>query len=500
MKLRAFAWLSLAATAPLLGGRVLGRQDLRSDKAIQVEIRIVEDDYVCSVNAENAPLDHVLGKIAGHIGYDVEGLELALRPTLVTVDLKSRPLEQVLEYLLGSVGLGYQLRSKTITVQPEPGDGADYDGLLQLTGVAYLRALTKHADHPLAPGARLDQGRVAELRGFPSAAMDHYQSLIEDYPHSLEVPEAYMRSGNLLRDQERWADAATQFRSLTNLETSGEYAASSRLELARCTVELGDAQNAIFLLNAVDQTHPVPPGPERNARTLVRSLALVGLGRHLEALELLEAAEHTLDGERRIEGLRVRALALQGAGHPGDAGRAWLLYADAVAEPARVNALEQAVRLALDADDQMGALFICRQAEEYGHSVRFAPYRDEAYEALGFETEASAGSSASERIAAAELALERADPGGAAREVRNLIVGAAALDPSLRVRLARVWAEALHAEQGLEEALAYLQGVRDGLAAPGEAEHRAQIDIQAAGLLERSQLYDRAADAYRGVY
>ena len=469
---------------------------------LRVAVRVIEGDYHCSVHAANAPLDHVLSRLAAELGFDLEGLDGARRPTLVSADLTDRPLEQALEFILGSVGLGYQLRSNTIIVQPSPAEGAPRETLLKLAGAAYLRAMLRHPDHALAPGARLDQGAVEELRGFPGTALDHYQRLLSDYPTSPEIPEAYLRSGRILKSLGRWSDAAEQFRQLANLEAAGgDYGAVAKRELAHCTVELQDAQTAYYLITSLDRSHPVGPGPEHTAREIVRALTLVGLERELEALEVIESLQPGLRGPDRVEALRIRARALQGAGHPGDAGRAWLLYANEVREPLRGNALEQAVKLALEAGDEVGAVFICQQAELYGHGLRFTPFREEAYERLGFNTRtASSRQTAEERIEAAESQIQAGAFGEAADQVRGLIVGSPALEPGLRVRLAGVWGRCLNASEGLDGALEYLRETRASLSGENHLEHRSVLDVVAAEMLEAENLLDRAADAYRGIY
>ena len=489
----------VAASAPALP--LPSPHTPQSDGQIHVDVVTEDGDYLISLRAESAPLNRVLDKLATHIGYDVEGLEGAARPSLVTVHLELRPLSQVLEYLVGSVGLNYRLRAGTITVLPDETGQLDQDGLLQLASVAYLRALTRHPGHGLAPGARLDQGKVAELRGFPGAAIDHYQSLIEEFTRAPEVPEALMRSGLVYQSMGRWADAAEQFRVLANIQLAKDYAEVSRLQLARCTIEIGDAESGLFLLSVLDQDYPVRSGQKRDSRELIRALALVRTQRHLEALRTLESVERNLQGDDRIEGLRVRALALQGAGSPGDAGRAWLLYSEQVGEPLRGDALEQAVRLALAGEDEIGALFVVRQAETYGHEQRFAPYKTEAYSRLGFKTQPDPQETgAAERISLAEKALLDLDYKGATGLVESLIIGASALQPDERVRLAGVWSECVHQAQGVDPAVDYLRGLRDGFIGDVHFDARARLDVMAATRLETDELYDRAADAYRGIY
>ncbi len=496
MKPATLTLLALAAGAPWLAS-----QGLRGDGGMELAVEQGAEGFLVTLEAESAPLDRVCEKLAAELGCELEGLDATDRSLLITAHLERRPLEVALEYVLGSVGLTYRLRTGMLSIAPDDAASLDRDGLLQRAGDAYARALAEHPAHACAAAARLDQGEIAELQGLPGAALDHYQELIERHPRAPEVAQATMRSGLVLASLGRWAEAAERFRTLTGMELADADAAAARLELARCTVELGDPQSALFLLASLEQGHPTDDPLITERRELVRALALVGTHRHLDGLRAVEAIEAGLSGADRIEGLRIRALALQGAGHPGEAARAWTLFAEEVGEPLRASALEQAAKLALAAEDEVGALFVVRQAEAHGHALRFAPYKEEAYARLGFKTEAEPHTlSAAERITAGEEKLAASDVEAAAVQVRHLIPGAGALAPDLRTRLAVVWSACVARAQGFEPALEHLRDVRATLAGDEHAALRSQLDLAAASLLEAQGLYDRAADAYRGVY
>ena len=153
----------------------------------------------CSVRASNVTLARVLEHVARKTGRLIEGLDARHAGALVTVDLARRPVEHVLEYVLGSVGLRSQLRRDTLTILPEISDDIDSNDLLVLATAAWLRALTRYPGHASAPFARLALGEIAELRSMLGAAHEHYQTLIETYPDSTSVAEAHMRSGRILK-------------------------------------------------------------------------------------------------------------------------------------------------------------------------------------------------------------------------------------------------------------------------------------------------------------
>jgi tetratricopeptide (TPR) repeat protein len=496
LRLRAFLLGAVLCAAPCA---VAHGQTATGD--VDVSVERDGDQMLVTLRTALAPLDQVCLELVRALDCELEGMTESRRSVLVTAQLDRRPLAEVLEFVLGAAGLGYTLRTGVLTLVEDATPSLGRAELLELARTAYADALARYPAHERASRALLDQGEVEELRGDAEAALDDYQTLIARYPKVEEVPEAYLRAGRLLASLGRWADAAEQFRKLGAIDLASDYTAPARLELARCTVELGDPQSALYILAALEKSHPVSERAPPERRELVRALALVGTRRNVEGLRAVEAVESLLSGADRLEALRIRALALQGDGYPGDAARAWTLYASEVEEPARAFALEQAAKLALEVGDEVGVLFVVRQAETYGHGARFAAYKEEAYARLGFKTEVEPTTkSAAERVTAGEERAAAGDLEGASVLVRHLVAGGGALDPDLRTRLALVWSACLAETQGLEPAILYLHDVRASLADDAVAGLRAKVDVAAAALLEEAELFDRAADAYRGAY
>ena len=462
---------------------------------ISVTAEQIEGQQWWTVRAREASLEKVLREIGTRSGRAVEGLATLERPALVTVELTRRPLEQVLDYVLGSVGLRFELRRGTITVVAGE---ASRDELLDLASASWLRARTRFPDAPEAPSARLAEAELAERRGNLGAARDHYQSLVESYPLAREVTEAYFRSGRILERLGRWSDASLQFRTLANHPEASAWQSAARLELARCTVELGDPQSALHILTALESAHPSADETERSARILVEAHALNARGRFMEALRALDAVGTRLDPLAEREALRVRAVALEGIGLPGEAGRAWLLYAHEALLPERAAAYEHAARLALVADDELGALFVCEEAARAGLDGELGRYRREARQRLGFDAPAAAGPrSTSERLAHAEELVDGEDFAGALPELEALFAARGALDDPDAARVAVSLARCLERSESLDAALATLAAARADLAS---LQARARLDVAAAKLLESHELFERAIDAYRGEY
>lgn len=467
---------------------------------VAVDVELSDGREWFSVSARSTSLETVLWEIAHESGRRVEGLDASQVTALVTVDLVRRPLDQTLEYVLGSVGLRAEVRATAIVVIDDEDDPPTPSERLDEAALAWLKVTTRFPGHEAAPGARLAQGEVAELQGNLAAARTHYQTLVEDYPDSSEVATAMMRTGRILQRLGHWAQASVQYRALVGLEKGAEYHPAARLELARCAIELGDPQSALHMLSALDSHYPAATRTERTSRLLARAEALNARGRHMEALRSVENASTELDPTTHHDALRIRAIALEGVGLPGDAGSAWLLYAENAHGSQKAHAYERAARLALEADDEMGTLFACRQAANDGFADVVQRYKVEARRRLGFEEGAPAAAepvSRSERIALAEEHLASDEIAQAGEILQPLFLARNALDEDDRARVCAGWAACVESRNGLDEALRLLAEERATLT---DADARARLDVGAARLLEKNELFDRAIDAYRGSY
>ena len=493
--MRALLPIALAAA---LSGHPSAAAPAAANPEARVFMETSEGRQWWSVRAEDSGLLGVLEQIARKSGRYLEGYEAIGSSAIVTVELVHRPLDQVLEYMLGSVGLSFELRRDTLIILSADVERMDRDELLDQVAFSWLRATTRFPGHPAAPGARLAQGELSELRGNLGAARNHYQTLVEDYPDSPEVAEATMRTGRILKELGFWSQAAVQYRTLANLDEASEYHAAARLELARCTIQLGDPQSALHMLEALELAYPSSERTEETARLLVRAEALNARERYMEALRHLDRADSDLDPLVRQDALRIRAVALEGVGLPGESGRAWLLYSEEAQRTERAKALEHAARLALEADDEMGTLFVCRRAKEEGLGARFQRYELEARRRLGFdEVEHALQERHSQQIEQAEAWIGAGEIGRAAEILQPLYLGRTTLDPVDATRVCVGWAACVEERQGIEEALQLLAEVRDSFET---IELRSRIDVGAAKLLEKNDMFDRAVDAYSGAY
>lgn len=487
------AWLVLAGQQSPTS---LQRGDV-SSRDFEVAAEIVEGRPWWTIRCQNAPLEKLLRHVGAEAGMTLEGLEALEEGRVVSADLRRRPFEQALEFVLGSAGLRFELRSDTLVLLADSDQGTSSE-LFARASSAWSRASRRFPTAPEAAAAALAQGEIAEFEGDTIRAFEAYQGVIDDHPDAVEVAEAYMRSGRLLERLGNWSEASLQFRTIAGLEAGASHHAAARLELARCLTELGDPEDALHVLNSLEASHPADDSTEITARALVRAAALVGRDRPMEALRALADLAGPMDQLARHEALRVRARALEGVGLPAEAGRAWLLFAEEADPASRLQAFENAARLALASDDELAVLFVVRAAEAHGLQSELSRYTREAERRLGQAAiDESHVLDVEERIALGESALDDADFARAIETFEILFLARGALSEPLRARVSVGWARCLDHRSSLDEALGILRSAREAV---GSADGRRILDLGAASVLEQHGMFDRAVRAYEGEY
>jgi len=462
----------------------------------QVRAAQVDGDWRCSLYADRAPLHEVLGALARQCGVALEGFERISRTALVDADLRDRPVRQVLEYVLGSVGLCLDSRVGAWHVREAARAPATADELREQALSAYVAAQHDFPDHPAGARALLSQGEIELARGHLAAAHECFDGVVAGFPQALEVAEALLRAGRTLAQLGEWEQAAGRFAELLRLEIQHPYEASARLALARCMVELGSSERALTMLDALDSAQPASGPGEVSERQVVRARALIASAKHQAALDLLanleaQALEHVL----YLETLELSAQALEGAGRPGDAARRWLLYGEEVEGSEHTIALRHAARLALEAGDEVAVLFIHELAVADGVEGETSPQVQEARERLGLATERPATATAALRLDQAEELLAQ----GRIREALEVVAGLersglASAGPA-RLRLVLAKARALAGVQGVDAALFAL---RDAVPTLDDPQARRAIYLVAGELLEEAGRVDEAIEAYQG--
>ena len=483
--------LLLPALSPWVAGQVhLEPALVRVDRREGVEL--------WTVRATLASPDKLLRRVAELSERQIDSTTALEHSPRIDVCLDRRPLSQVLEYALGGAGLRGELVGRTIVVRADDAGGATVDQGLTLAAGAWADAAARFPRHPEAAGARLAQGELEELRGRDEAARARYLDVLERAPASSSAPEAYLRAGRIAAERGDWSEASEHFRALANLEGAEEYQPLARLELARATRELGDAAGALHLLDALDTSHPAWDRTEITARALARVETLIAARRFPEALAALDAGESAFDSLGASQIPRLRALALEGAGLGDEAARAWLLVARERSGPERLAAYQTAARLALDAGDALGVLFVAREARTSGVGAAVAAEEAAARRALGLsDAEPASAPCANARLASAEERLASGDVERAAAELDELYQDREhlALTPEERARVVLGRARVLRAQGQPGEALELVRAERARVDGPA---FRRALDTGMARFFEESGDFERAADAYRG--
>jgi len=457
-----------------------------------------------TVRAKESSVSALLARVAELSGCSVDATTAVERAPLVTIALERRPLGQLLEFALGSAGLLVELDDSaagtTIRVRADHARTETADQRASLASAAWGRAAARHPRHPAAASARLAQGELAELRGHTEAARERYLDCLARTPASPSAGEAYLRAGRIAAERGEWNEASEHFRALANLPGADEYRAVARVELARATLALGDAPGALYILDALDASHPCREKTELTARALVRIEALLAEKRFQDALLELETGAQSFDPLGARELPRLRARALEGAGLAEDAARAWLLVARAETAASSAAAFRSAARLAEETGDPLAVLFVAREARAAGFGACVAEVEERARTQLGLEAPPADVSPAVEaRLARAEHWLAKHELERAASELEPLFEERELLDlaPPARARLALGWARCLAATGGVDAATDVIRRERERVES---SVARAQLDRGLAGLLEEHGFFERAADAYRGEY
>jgi tetratricopeptide (TPR) repeat protein len=473
-------------------------QESRTSSALssrwRVDIEREDGELFCTVRADQDPLLDVLRELAEQADLSLDGVQGSWRRTLVSADLRRRPLRQALSFLLGSVGLEGEVRQGALYVREGHEDNYTTDELYESALASYLRALRSFPEHPLADDAVRSQAQIEEARDRHAAARAHYESLIERYPSSELAPEAMFKSGGLLMREGAWQEASQRLSDLLRLEVEHAFEPRARLELAYCVAELGAHERALYMIDALEGIAPPKDADEERRRAQVRIRAMAGLGQGRQALALLDDIDRRLGfATTKRESLALRASACESAGLRDEAARAWLSYGRVADGLERTRAYTRAARLAVDSGDELSALFIVQLAKREG--VDLGEVGREARQRLSLEDSELGANTPVQRLARAERLFSSGLHAEALKSLQAIEPLVPQLTGEERLRFARVYTRALASEMGVDAGLAYL---RTALADIEDSEARRGLYVLAAELLEQDGRLADAIEAYRG--
>jgi tetratricopeptide (TPR) repeat protein len=454
-------------------------------------------EALVSVNAKSMRVSAVVEAIAAEFGLTVSGFAPNTIHPLVTATLKDRPLDSAVEIVLGSSGLTYERTGNTIFVHEySPGDREE---LLMSAKIAYAHAVRAFPENEMAPSAHLSQGWVEEQYGNFSTAISMYEIIPEKYPLYKEVAAAYFHIARLNEELGNWRDAIQSYDSLENLRTEHEFHSAQRLGRARCDVELGNPRAAIYKIEVLNMERRTSDPEERTARLMVHARANNGLREYGSALRDLDVIAQ-LDSPlvATPEYLQATAISLEGLGMFGPAAQAWLAYAHKVDGQKRLIAVEMAVELYLDEDDEVSAIHALRFGKEVGLSAKLTSLQLQIDERLGLNVkQENQVDDPTKRLERAQVAWDGGDAIGAYREISALTDRHGDFAESTRIQLYSLWARCTASIEGMPAAVGLMRELRNNLDA---LENRSALDLVAAELYEAAGLFDEAVDSYGGIY
>jgi len=445
-----------------------------------------------SVLCDETPVPELLGALARKAGLALQGIDLVPLGARLSAQLERRSLDQVLDCVLGSQGLRHEISDGALRLLPATNDAAE---LMRMAADAWHTVEAEGSPHA-ALQAKLALGHLAEVRGELENAYRIYADLSAEGAGE-ESAEGMYRAGRVLQKLGHWAEAAQHFRTLTSLEDVPGLQSKARLELARSSIELGNPQSALHLLNFLDSHYETEDPAELAERRLVRAQAFNATDEYVDALRTLEAGEVVAADRGQARSIAILAQAFQGLGFEVEAARAWLIYArDEPDAQKAASAFQHAAELSLEGGDELGALFVCREAVRSGADAGLGTLAHEARVRLGLD-EQEVPTTIQERLELAEDLLSRDELDKAAPLLEGVYLARGALSEPDQARVIAAWSRVLLVRSGLDSAIEVLSRARDEL----EDEDAARsLDLAAAALFEDQGRFDEAAEAYRGNY
>lgn len=460
---------------------------------LTIEVERVDGDRVCNISAKDVFPSHLLAALAVRLDRRLVGLDAVELGKHISIDLRDRPVDQALTYILGTCGLRGRLTSTTIEVQSEVAGDAPVEEIESAAELAYMRALRSFPHSFEAPASEFAIAKIQERRGNLTAAQAHYDLIVQEHSTSELVPYALLRSGMLLQELGNPSDAWTEFSSLLNLDREHPYGVQARLALARLSVELGDPQRGLYVMDALDNVQPATEPADLAERLRIRALCFEKLDAPMDSLRLIDQAER-IEGETP-ESLELRALALETSDRGGEAVRAWMTLSERAPEERLGHIFGNAARLAYELGDDMGVLFIHRQAESYGAESKAQLWAVRSRERLGLPSMSLNDSTTESQLAYAESLWRDGFAEQALDAARPLITLGATRNEEQYMRALVLYARAADASGRLDDAISTL---RLALVTINVPDNRGVIYSLAGELYELHGRFEDAINAYEG--
>ena len=482
--------------------------ELATEPRFEVRCTVSEaGDDLLTLLATPASFRRVVEHVGSELGRSVKGLELISRDPIFYARLEAQPLEDALAWVAGSVGLAVRVGPRTIEVSEELSSYPTRDELFKRASDSLWKAIVRHPRSAQAPRAAWIRAEIdADSGARPFESGRAFDALIDEYPDSDLVAEAYLEAGKQYGRAGRWDLAIERFDDLASYRKPHPFGVEARRRLADAHTRLGEeaknpdvarenANRALLVLNSLDDVAPSVDASERRERLLIRARAYSLAGQPLDALRSIDlAATYSVDGDRDIELMDLRANALDRAGQHDDAFRAWLSAAQDRQGDARGAADRRAAASANFAKAHIAALAACKTAENEGLANFVREERNRAEIALGMDLEVGLLGDR-ERIAQAERLSASRQYDRTVDLLRPVFDRRHGLERTDRQRLVKTYAVALDRAKRLDEAIHSLR------TAAQESEYsfdRRELYQLASSILERNGELERAIAALNG--
>ena len=469
-----------------------------------VEIRRIDGDLYCDVQAKDVPVHRVMQAIGREAGLEVLGFEDVEESARINVFLRERPLDQVVQYITGSAGLTATVTNHSIEVRGELPPFPGSADALSAAEVTYLTSLRRSSEGEGSTRARQALAQIAIAQGNLEKAVRHYELLVETSSDGAAIQAAHLEAGRLLVRLESWTLALPHFQDLANIalddQTPAELfpvIAEARRELARCILMRGEPRRAQFMLQGLDQALPARDDRDRAERWLLMARALLELGKHQEGLAFLDQAQSLGQGVvGDYEGMDLRARGMELAGKPVEASLAWLHFSRSQPMALKSKALVRAAELSLSVEgEELAVIFLHKYAEEEGCGEALVPYYNEARSRLGLDADSFENSTPTIRLDRGEQLLASGAKEQAANVFETLVDEFWTLPAPDRLRFGLAYGPLLEETESVDAALSLLRDVARSLES---RENRSRVYLLAAEICERHGRFDEAAEAYGG--
>ena len=277
------------------------------DSAVSVKLVSAEGMLpLFDVVAHDAPAHEVLARLAKAIGKEIsldEGETVLRAGTMIDVQLRKRPLTEIVEWVTGSAGLAADIGRSTIRCRADTERSTAPERALEHAIDSWRTALLRNPDSVEVPRLRFQIGNAYFQLGRFAEAIQIWENEIEAAADASTFGDlslvyyrcgfAHARLGDEKGAQSQWFSIATNF--------SGDpLIAPARLEVVRSLRREGDTKNANVALR----------------------LVIEGMKDGLTPHDLVDAGELLAEGGDPARAIATFQWALQGEITPGLSERA----------------------------------------------------------------------------------------------------------------------------------------------------------------------------------